>query len=579
MKVFYKMISTVLLSAGIIAFASCSDKDEFNEAKITSFSFLKTKNSEILNKTVTGSINDETKVITVYLEEALYSSSVDRKKLVSSVSVSSGAKLLTKTASLDFSVNAVLISVCSDDETVTYSVNIVKSGDVIRKNAQAVHFTEYYNGAEFAYKGENNQFLEISNVSDAALDLSSVYLNRHVWIDGVRHSELDQRVPLSGIKLAAGKSLVIYSQRTVFPKSFKSDTGAVIISDAGFNGIISFSGQDAFTLTCGKETLDALGPENGEGNGHTWGSAKQLQRKADIPYTTYKVNDWIVSEATNTVKDCINTAGIAAVKANETTYTKPTGKALTYFCFENSTDYNKVDIDETKKTVTVNFYSDKVSLVQVPFFSSDGSNIRLVKGGKEIRITSGETEIDFKKSVTDPEYLAIRVYTNDGSSYEDYKISTVITVYNMSTNLSGNYQKVDVSEVKDGDVILLASPSACAFLGSAKSGTALECVDEALETQVTYMGNMAALCVSIRDGKYLFTYKGKFLASTANSSLSFEGNPSDNAIWSISKGTGDGAYIIKNNAGRAIEYYKSSFGSYTGSGTDYDFYIYKNLSN
>ncbi|WP_294430211.1 hypothetical protein [uncultured Treponema sp.] len=548
MKKLLSIISAFLLAGAL--FVSCAE-DEDEDAVITRFTL----------GGYSGVIDQNAKTITVSAEASG----------TPSISCGSGTSLLTSLGDISSEDSPVLIKVGTKSQTVTYSVIFKTIGDRIDRGT--LYFTELYNGASFNYKSTNNQFVEISNVSDEELDLSDVYLNRHVWKEGKRRSDLDQSVPLTGIKLASKKALVIYSQRCSWFTEKSTDT-AVFKSDFSYNGIISFSDQDTFTITYKGTVIDSLGPNDGAGNGVNWIAEKQMQRKDNTYFGNAKFDEsqWILSYATNADGDAKATAGERLPKKNTTSY-KPSeaGKCLTYVRFESTNDYNKVEINESKHTVTVTFYTSGASYIQCPTVSHDGNAIFLYKnGGFYKSLVSGETPVDFSE-----EGLQFCVSSTDETE-QLYDITASTDEYNMTSNISGTYQKVAFDEIADGDVILFANPKNESLIGT-PSGTTLQAVSESLEDTLTYMGSMAAFCVNKREEYYVFTFNGKFLASTANSSLSLVGVPSDDAKWTISAGSADGTKLIKNKSGRAIEYYKSAFGSYSGSGDAYDIVFYKRL--
>lgn len=575
MKKLNRLFAALLLCAVPAAMISCSDEDEYTQARITEFSFLKSANSGVLDSTLTGTINDETKTIIVTVSSDLYENETNRKNLTPKISVSGGAQCITDTT--DFSYNPTLVTVSSKDESITYSVILKKKGSSITRKSGALFFTEYYNASSFSYKSENNQFLEISNASSQTLDLSDVYLNRHVWLNGVRRSDLDQSVPLEDITLPAGQALVIYSQRCSWFTS-----SAYVISDASFNGIISFSGQDGFTLTCNGEVLDALGPEDGEGSGLTWGLSKQMQRKPGFTrYTSFKESEWLTTSSTESKADVSNTAGYKELRTNTTTYKTAGSTTLTYFNFEDSDDFFKTTIGTG--SITVNFYSDDASLVQSPAVSSDGGNIRLVINGKQQKsnIISGKTEIDFSASLNDDTgKLTLRVFSADGTIYTDYKIKTIITPYNMNSIVAGNY--IETDSISDNDVVLIVQKYYKVIMGSTNNSGVLSCVS-LVDEPIPYENGMAAVCVTIdNEGYYTFTFNNKFLTSkSTGSGLTFESSPSDYSLWSLEKQS-NGTYVINNKAAlkdskvQALEYYPEKFTTYgTGTGNAFEFTFYK----
>ncbi|MBO4404406.1 MAG: hypothetical protein J5780_03640 [Treponema sp.] len=580
-----KFLVILFSSVLFLSFTSCSEEEPLEETRITSFEFKKTVN--MLPASIKGVIDEESKIITVSLDGELYENSSARAALKASVEVTGGMEVVTKAADMNFSLSPVMITVASASKTVSYAVKIKKASDRVLKNS--LLFTEYYNGSTYSYKNENNQFLEISNVDSlgTTLDLSEVYLNRHVWLDGVRHAELDQSVPLKGVVLESGKSLVLYSQRCSWFKN-SSTNNSVFMSDRAFNGIISFSGQDAFTLTCGLTVLDALGPENGNGNGLTWGNSKQMQANARVFYKSYDESEWIMSKATGEKKDADKTAGYKDPKANDTEYKNTEGNIITYFVFENLSEPSKVQIDHASKVITINFYSDKISLVQKPVISTSGVKISLMINGKDKgRFKSNETAVDFSPSVNDDTgKLSLSVsHRKMGGESRTYRIITKITPYLMNGKTDGTYAPVsDISQIKSGDLIIFYLPSESYAVGSTVTGNYLA-EFECSGVPETFQNGMASFCVTKDDdGNYTFTWKNRFLTSgETGNALLLKNAPGDYSLWKF-RSAGDGLFYVDSvNAkygasAQGLEYYasKSAFSTYTVKDDDaYKFEIYR----
>ena len=92
MKKLNRLFAALLLCAVPAAMISCSDEDEYTQARITEFSFLKSANSGVLDSTLTGTINDETKTIIVTVSSDLYENETNRKNLTPKISVSGRKK-------------------------------------------------------------------------------------------------------------------------------------------------------------------------------------------------------------------------------------------------------------------------------------------------------------------------------------------------------------------------------------------------------------------------------------------------------------------------------------------------------
>ena len=584
-----KKIFTAFFCILSLTFISCAD-EETQETRITSFEFKKSSNT-FIPAAIKGVIDEDSKLITVSFDSDFYADSANRSLLKASIGVTGGTTVVTKASDMNFSESPVLITVASSAKTVTYTVKIRKAGSAVFKND--VLFTEYYNGSSYNYKGANNQFLEISNVSEKTLDLSDVYLNRHVWIDGVRHSELDQSVPLSGVTLDSGKCLVLYSQRCNWFKT-SSVNNSTFMSDKAFNGIISFTGQDAFTLSTKGNVIDVLGPENGMGSGLNWGTEKQMQANDRTRYTSYDESEWIITKATNVKKDAAKdgsdatneTAGYSKPRANNTTYKNTAGNIITYFEFENLNDPYEVEVNHNTGIITVNFYMNETSLVQKPAVSCSGVKIAMIVNGKNKgKFKSNETAVDFAPSVNDENQRLQFVVTSkeSGGDPKTYTVVTKVTPYMMDSKVEGTYEPVsDISEIKTGDIIMFYLPSESYTVGSTVTGNYLAEYEGSPET---YQSGMAAFCVT-KDEKeqYSFTWKNKFLTSgETGNALLLKKAPSSMSLWKF-RSAGEGKFYVDSvnakysSKSQGLEYYasKSAFSTYTVNETDaYKFQIYK----
>ena len=538
------------------ALTGCKTEDS-SEAFITGFAF------KSIN--VTGSINQETKVITVSLPESIYEDYTQRALLKADITLASGTSLVTLESSMDFSYSPVLISVACSGDGATYSVNIQKKVSSVSKNS--VFFTEYYSGCAATYKGANNQYIEITNVSSSDIDLSALELNRYCWTDGVRDTSHDQSVTLSGT-LKAGAILVLYSNRCAYFTGKTDSLSVIWQSDELYNGIIQTGGQDGFTLTSNGTVLDALGPEDGNGSGWNWGVSKLMQRKATVTrYTSYKESEWVTSSVENTLSDVSSTAGKSTESVTSTEY------KVTYFALEGLSSVINGIINNSAKTITVNI-PDVYDLTQKVTVSTLGQRVRYNKKD----VVSGETEIDFSK-----DNISLLVYDNQGNSYE-YSVICNVIHYNFDSSPNGDY-KYSYSVPKDGDVILIYYPVNTMVMGTEANGSKLTGVSaDAVEGYVTYSSSMASLCVTVDDnGYYTFTNNSKYLTSgSTGSSLTFESAPGDYSLWKIVESTsGSGVFRIVNvnakygTSAQSLEYY-SGFTTYTDSESDskYQYNIY-----
>ena len=377
---FVKKICIVLCTCFVLfAFWGCKTEPA---ASIMSFVFSVSRNSS-LSSDVHGTVYEKTKLIVVKLPAVVYDVPAARSALRAEVTCSKGASLITDEETIDYANNPVSIVVAGlNGDTVAYMVRIEKQYDVVQKGT--LLFTEYYSGAKYSLKGTNNQYIEITNISSENVELGGVELNLHAWKNGQRIVEHDQSVQLSGT-LAPAKSTVIYSKRT----SFSSLNGKGM-SDELFNSIISLSGQDALTLTSGGIVLDALGPNDGNGNGWNWGNAKRMQRKRTVTqYDGWNEEEWITLLSTNKIADAENAGSLTDDVPKEI-------NDITYFAFEGLAEIVYGIIDTVAKTITVSV-KEEYGVVHKPTVSTKGVAVRL--SPNETRIISGQTEIDFSNPV------------------------------------------------------------------------------------------------------------------------------------------------------------------------------------
>jgi hypothetical protein len=408
--------------------------DSGADAEITGFVFSVKENQDYLSQDIAGSVDTGSRLITVKLPASVYADTTVRAALRASIAYGTGTVYAGAASNPDYSVSPVALPVTTQSgNSATYLVKIERQYDTASQGS--LLFTEYYSGLAYAFKGTNNQYVEITNMSAAPVELGGCELNRHCWQNGIRYPAQDQSVQLSGT-LASGESLVIYSARTTFSFSGKC------LSDAYLNSVVSFSGEDGLTLTSGGIVLDALGPGDGIGTGWNWGAAKRMQRKNSVTaYSGWKESEWITSLAANTASDASN-AGF------RTPALSASAKEITYFAFENLDDVVYGTIDTADKTVTVNV-KEQYGTVLEPTVSTNGSDIRLADMS---RIISGKTSIDFS-SAAESNPLKLYVYDNNGTPCIYGVIFNVIkeTVYTRTNyDFDGGIQSV-LEAIKNGD--------------------------------------------------------------------------------------------------------------------------------
>lgn len=426
--------AAVICAAVLLIFTGCAGTVEDNVVpEIQNFVFRSSDNAGYLSNDITGSIDTNAKLITVKLPASVYADTTARAALRASITYGTGTAYAGTVSNPDYSVSPVALPVTTQSgNSAAYLVKIERQYDTAVQGS--LLFTEYYSGLAYAFKGTNNQYVEITNMSASSVELGGCELNRHCWQDGIRYPAQDQSVQLSGT-LAAGESIVIYSARTTFSFSGKC------LSDAYLNSVVSFSGEDGLTLTSGGVVLDALGPGDGIGTGWNWGAAKRMQRKNTVTaYSGWKESEWITSLASNTAADAAN-AGF------RTPALSATAKDITYFAFENLDDVVYGTIDTAARTVTVNV-KEQYGTVMEPTVSTNGSDIRLADMS---RIISGKTSIDFS-SATESNPLKLYVYDNNGTPCIYGVIFNVIkeTVYTRTNyDFDGGIQSV-LEAIKSG---------------------------------------------------------------------------------------------------------------------------------
>lgn len=568
---------TVLFAALIfsfLVFISC-EQQAAPSPKISSFSFKTADNTEVsaLQSTVSGDIDDEKKTIRVFLPESLYSDSAQRKLLKSSVEVQDGNILASGE---DYSRNPVSFSVGNENESVTYLVNIEKASSALPANA--LMFTEYYSEGSALYKGENNQYIEIKNMTSETLDLSQVLLTKHAWKDGTRREDLDQSVYLTGT-LPANAILVISSQRSSMFASSRDSTTRVFQSDRIYNSIITFSGQDGLTLSYNGKILDVLGPDEGKGTGWNWGVAKKMQRKnTTVRYSSWRELEWITTPTVVGAGD-ITTAGYSTA-----TPTPAQDNAVSFFALEGLSHFIYGTIDNTARTITVKMGSDFPKIQKITA-STYGQRVRF--NGRDI--ISGQTEANFSNQ------FRVTVIPSDSANQSQvYTVVPNLVSYNFNSSPEGTYTLLR-EEPKDGDVVMIYYPSEKMFLGIEKQGKGLEGVAvDASSESVGYLSGMASLCVTtekIDDTTTYYTFTNippgtnnrRYLAGEGykdkTAALRFDSYASTYSQWKITSSS-DGTYFLElpNATGKEgtewLEYYSGGFFTYRG-GTPSGRYAYQ----
>ncbi len=548
-----KLLTALAFALSLCCFAGCA-QDAEAKAQITSFMFDTEYNSAI-NENITASIDDEKGVITVVMPKAVYNDSTIRSQLRASINVASGADLVS--SSFDWSLNPVTVTVTANGKNKTYIVNIVLKADEVL-NGELL-FTEYYCGATPSYKGAVNQYIELTNASNHAIDLSAVELNRYVWDNGSRKSASDQSVTLSGT-LASGASYVIYSSRCSL---FTSKDASLFVSDAKYNTIIELTGQTSFTLTSYGNVIDAIGPADGEGEGFNWGLTKKMQRKSHVSfYDGFDDNEWYSVKATNSSSD-VTTAGSWDRDSS-------TAKDLTYFAFEKTPDlvYLSNNVINIQKGL---------SLSQAISVSTNGARVVLAETGDEV--SNGHTTVDFSK-VTSDDPLELWVYAWDGSC-KVYKITYTDITYEKLTQLPENgdeiliYYETDKLALGTGDYESSTTKRAGVSMTPSSNGT-LGTAEGVASFVVKDCGNNV----------YELICNGQYLTTTqTDSGLTLGSTSGDYTKWTIAKSNTDGLfYITSTNAlyngnKQMMEYYQGfRLGSYNAS-YDYEFSLalYKKL--
>lgn len=159
---------------------------------------------------------------------------------------------------------------------VTLSSSVFAGGVLI--------ISQYYEGASY------NKWIEISNVGDAPLNLTSPQLYLALYsnsaADDPSITSASSIEVLTGT-LAPGATLV-----------YKNSQAALPLYASGTNSnVVNFNGNDLIIITTNNSSVDGVAWANRTdvvGNGDTWGSNKSFSRLAtDVnPKTTYNESDW-----------------------------------------------------------------------------------------------------------------------------------------------------------------------------------------------------------------------------------------------------------------------------------------------
>lgn len=577
------IVLLAVLVFSFLFFVSC-EQQAAPSPKISSFSFKTADNTEVssLGGTVLGDIDDEKKTIRVFLPESLYSDSAQRKALKASVEVSDGEIVSSDTQ--DYSKNPVSLSVGNENESVTYLVNIEKASSALPANA--LMFTEYYSEGSALYKGENNQYIEIKNMTSEALDLSQVLLAKHAWENGTRREDLDQSVYLTGT-LPANAILVIHSQRSSMFASSNNSTTRVFQSDRIYNSIITFSGQDGITLSYNGKILDVLGPDEGNGTGWNWGVAKKMQRKnTTTRYSSWRELEWITTPTVVGAGD-ITTAGYSTA-----TPTSAQDNTISYFALEDLSHFIYGTIDNTARTITVKMGSDFPKIQKITA-STYGQRVRF--NGRDI--ISGQTEANFSNQ------FRITVLPPTGSTNQSqvYTVVPNLVSYNFNSSPEGTYTLLRNGELpQNGDVVLIYHPTSKNFLGTSKESKGIEAINlDASSGTVDYIDGIASLCVTTEtiddDTTTYYTFTNipsgtnnrRYLACEgykgSTSALRYDSYSSDYSTWRIKDSNPtNGIWLIdcpsaaQGSNTMGMEYYSGGWFTYRSQAGDYyQFQFYK----
>ena len=397
---------------------------------VLSFSFRAADNAAAgLSSDVTADIDEALGVITVRLPASV----ADFSSLEATVALSDGGRAVPAVPG-DYSTNptALVIANGSGEQRV-YLVDVGTS--IPPAAATALGFSEYYAGTGYGYKDSLNRWIELTNRSASAIDLSQYRLVKRARVDGARAPELDVTVPLRGT-LAAGASLVLYANRlgSAFA-AVKALAGPdIAASDLAYNGIVDFDGDDGYQLVRDGIVLDILGPNGGTGADYHWGREKRMLKKAGYgPTADWDDKDWVAYVLANGAADAVNAGAPTATFAN-------TNTNLTYFALEDLDPRAYGVIDTALGTVTLNVQEGTDVSALRPHFSTEGKGV-LYLG---TRIYSGESTMDLRTpkviTVVSPDQLSTKAYTVTVTFF--HVLQFVTTNYDFSGNVQAAYDAI-----------------------------------------------------------------------------------------------------------------------------------------
>lgn len=387
----------------ILLLGSCeTPSSSVSAPTLVSFEFPESLNSVLSGSgDVTGSVDASARTVTVTMPHGI----TDWSALTPRITLSSGASVSPVVTARDFSASPTLYTVTVPGAgSVVYSVIVQESPALAA--ASAVILSEYYAGTEYAVSGTLNQYLEVTNRSSAAVDLSQYSLRHNVWEGATRRADKDVEVPLTGT-LAAGASFVLYSSR-LKTSTFTTITGLTGLkaADTTFNTIIGFTGTDGYQLVRSGTVLDAIGPAGGVGTGQSWGKLKRMLRKATaVPSATWDEKEWITYAVAGTNDDAVN-AGAA------TPVVSTTDTSLTFCTIEGLDSEVYSTIDSTAKTVTISVL-EGTSMTLPISISTPGLGVTY----NGATVESGVTLVDFSEPRT------FRVWARNGVTYKDYVVT------------------------------------------------------------------------------------------------------------------------------------------------------------
>ena len=336
--------------------------------------------------------------------------------------MSSGCTISPGDGKVDYSASPTGLAVFAPDGSYrSYAVELLPV--VAYAAATAVRFTEYYMGSGSGYEGELNRWIELTNVSPSAIDLSQYVLAHRARTDGTRDASRDVLAPLSGT-LAAGSSMVICSSRldtATFSAWAAKGAGDIVTSDLYLNTIADFDGDDGLQLLRDGTVLDCVGPNGGTGADYYWGRNKRMLRKTTAGASaTWDEKEWVAYTVADAIADAANAAANTAAFAS-------TNTNLTFFAFEDLKTPAYATINTTAHTVSIAVEETVDRSALKAFFSTEGLGIQY----NGDLIYSGVTAIDYRSPVS------FLVFGNDGITSATYTVT--VTTYHVLGFTSTNY--------------------------------------------------------------------------------------------------------------------------------------------